>query len=151
MGATVTLVGPYAEDHASGLDGDRPHEKPRAPATTALFSTSMSPEDIKTLRRELDCTARALSSALGLEPEAVEAWERAELFPTKRACDAMEELRRKGPAAIPGKRRAPSTQALDDPEVRRLFRKLLAHPALRAAALDLAAGYDDPADERPPT
>jgi transcriptional regulator with XRE-family HTH domain len=115
----------------------------------------MSPEDLKALRQELGCTARDLATALGVEQETVLAWERADLFPTKRLVVAMEELRRKGPAAIPKKRRksAPSTSplhALADPDLWRLVRKLLAHPELRTAALALAAPYPDPADEPAP-
>jgi transcriptional regulator with XRE-family HTH domain len=112
----------------------------------------MSPEDLKALRQELGCTARDLAAALGVEQETVLAWERADLFPTKRLVVAMEELRRKGPSAIPRKRRkaaAPSASplhALADPDLWRLVRKLLAHPELRAAALELAEPYPDPAD-----
>jgi len=111
----------------------------------------MSPEDLKALREELGCTARDLAAALGIEQETVLAWERGELFPTKRHCDAMESLRRKGPSAIPKKRRksAPASplHALADPDLWRLVRKLLAHPELRAAAQSLAASYPDPADD----
>lgn len=111
----------------------------------------MSPEDIKALRRELGCTARELAAALEVEPDMVAAWERADLFPTKRHVGMMEALRAKGPSAIPKKRRkgAPASpmQALADPELWRLVRKLLVHPELRAAVEKLAEPYADPADE----
>jgi transcriptional regulator with XRE-family HTH domain len=111
----------------------------------------MSPEDLKALRQELGCTARDLATALGVEQDTVLAWERGDLFPTKRHCDAMEALRRKGPSAIPKKRRksAPASplRALADPDLWRLVRKLLAHPDLRAQADALAATYADPADD----
>ena len=111
----------------------------------------MSPEEIKALRNELGCTARDLAAALGIELPMVQAWERAEQFPTKRHCDAMDVLRQKGAAAMPKKRRkgTPATpmQALADPDLWRLVRKLIAHPDLRAEAMNLAAKYADPAEE----
>jgi transcriptional regulator with XRE-family HTH domain len=111
----------------------------------------MSPEAIKALRRELDCTARELASALGIDPDTVLAWERSDLFPTKHHVGKMEELRQKGPAAVPKKRRksAPASplHALAQPELWRLVRKLLAHPELRAAAEKLAEPYSDPAED----
>src|SRR6186713_3548357 len=108
----------------------------------------MSPEDIKALRQELGCTARELAAALDLEQETVLAWERGDLFPTKRFVVLMEELRRKGPSAVPRKRRGKGEKAspmhqLADAELWRLFRKLLAHPELRAAAQRLAESYPD--------
>jgi transcriptional regulator with XRE-family HTH domain len=111
----------------------------------------MSPDDIKALRRELSCTARELASALSLEQDTVLAWERAELFPTKRHVGMMEALRARGPTAIPRKRKKASAatpiQALADPALWLLVRKLLAHPELRASADALAAAYPDPADD----
>ena len=86
----------------------------------------MSPEELKTLRKELSCTAKELAAALDLEQATVLAWERGELFPTKRHCDAMESLRRRGPSAIPKKRRKSA-------------------PASPLHAL--AASYADPADD----
>jgi transcriptional regulator with XRE-family HTH domain len=111
----------------------------------------MAPEDIKELRKQLGCTARELGAALGIDQETVLAWERGDLFPTKRFVGMMEDLRKKGPSAIPRKRRkgapAPPFQVLSDPDLWRLVRKLVAHPELRAAALDLAASYPDPAED----
>src|SRR5262249_37762619 len=109
----------------------------------------MTGDEIRTLRKELACTARELAGALGLEQETVLAWERGDLFPTKQFVDRMEALREKGPSAIPRKKRGASTtpmQALADPELWRIIRKLVAHPALRDATAKLAEGYDDPAD-----
>ena len=65
----------------------------------------MSPDDIKALRRELSCTARELAAALSLDQETVLAWERGELFPTKRYVERMEEVRKRGAAAVPRKRK----------------------------------------------
>jgi DNA-binding transcriptional regulator YiaG len=113
----------------------------------------MSPDEIKALRKELGCTARELAGALGLEQQTVMAWEREELFPTKRHCDAMEELQKRGPSAIPRKPRKKLANltpmaALAEPDVWRLFRKLLAHAELRAEVEKLAARYDDPAEDQ---
>lgn len=115
----------------------------------------MSPDEIKALRKELGCTARELATALGIEQQTVLAWEREELFPTKHFCEAMADLRKKGPSAIPKKPRkkaAPMTPmaALADPETWRLVRKLIAHAELRAAVEKMAEAYDDPADDRSP-
>jgi transcriptional regulator with XRE-family HTH domain len=110
----------------------------------------MAPEDVKALRQELGCSARELAAALGETQETVLAWERGELFPTKRFVTKMEELRKAGPAAIPKQRRGGERSPLKmlaDPELWKLFRKLVAHPELRKAALKLAEGYADPADD----
>jgi transcriptional regulator with XRE-family HTH domain len=111
----------------------------------------MAPEEIKQLRQELGCTARDLATALGIEQEVVLAWEQGELFPTKRHVTKMEELRQKGPSAIPRKPRRAAVAAspmavLSDPEMWRLVRKLIAHPELRREAARLAEAYPDPAE-----
>jgi transcriptional regulator with XRE-family HTH domain len=109
----------------------------------------MTGEAIKALRKELGCTARELAGALGLEQATVLAWERGDLFPTKQIVDQMADLGKRGPSAIPrAKRRAPTSpmQALADPELWRLLRKLVAHPALRDAVTKLAEAYEDPTE-----
>jgi transcriptional regulator with XRE-family HTH domain len=110
----------------------------------------MAPDDIKKLREDLSCTARELAGALGIEQETVLAWERGDLFPTKRFVGMMEQLRRKGPGAIPRKKKRSSSasplQLLADPELWLLFRKLLVHVELRSAVLKLADNYPDPAE-----
>jgi DNA-binding transcriptional regulator YiaG len=129
-----------------------PSVRPRAPPELCYRDRPMTPDDLKALRKELSCTARELAGALGIEQETVLAWERGELFPTKRYVDAMQKLRQAGPSAIPRKPKrsaAPATpwKALADPATWRLVRKLLAHAALRARVEELAAAYDDPAEE----
>jgi DNA-binding XRE family transcriptional regulator len=107
----------------------------------------MTPDEIRQLRRELRCTPRELADSIAVEFETIIAWEHEQAFPTKQSIDRMEELRRKGPDAVVRTRRKLATtplEALDDPETWRLFRKLLAHPELRKAALALAERYDDP-------
>src|SRR5262245_36073885 len=110
----------------------------------------MTGSEIKALRRTLDVTARKLGEALGVDQATVLAWEREELFPTKRHVDAMRALGKKAddakPRATSDTRGAPLA-ALADPAVWRLFRKLLAHADLRAEVLKLADKYADPADD----
>ncbi len=109
----------------------------------------MLPEDIKQLRKELGCTARALALALDLEQKTVLAWESGELFPTKRHVTAMEALRDKGPDAIPrisrGKAEKTGMQRLDNPKLWEIVRKLLEHPTLFDQVAKLADKFDDPA------
>jgi transcriptional regulator with XRE-family HTH domain len=108
----------------------------------------MSPEEIKTVRRELSCTAKELAAALQLEQSTVLAWEKGELFPTKQYVDAMNALRAKGPSAVPRKSRGDNpVKALADPVVWELVRKIAAHKKLREAVSKLATAYPDPADE----
>lgn len=112
----------------------------------------MSPEDVKNLRSELDCTAKDLATALGIEQETVLAWERGDLFPTKRFVTKMEALRAAGKGAIVRKPRkaavATSPMAvLADPTTWKLVRKLVAHAELRRDVLKLAENYPDPAEE----
>jgi transcriptional regulator with XRE-family HTH domain len=109
----------------------------------------MTGDAIKALRKELGCTARELGGALGLDQETVLAWERGDLFPTKQFVDHMEQLRTAGPSAVPRRKRgAPASplHALADPDLWKLIRKIIAHPALRDAAAKLAEGYADPID-----
>jgi transcriptional regulator with XRE-family HTH domain len=108
-------------------------------------------EEIKSLRRELSCSAKELAAALGLEQATVLGWERGELFPTRQYVEAMGALREKGPAAIPrkakGKQGEPPIKVLADPQLWVLVRKLVAHKPLRDEVKKLAEGYSDPADD----
>jgi transcriptional regulator with XRE-family HTH domain len=101
----------------------------------------MTGDEIKALRRALDLTARKLGEALGVDQATVLAWEREELFPTKQYVEAMRALVDEG-----GRERSP-LQVLADPGVWRLFRKIVAHPALRAEVERAAAKYADPAED----
>lgn len=67
----------------------------------------MDPEAIKALRQELDCTATELGAAIGVEQATVLAWERGDLFPTRRYVEAMAALAKQGAQAFP--RRRPQT------------------------------------------
>jgi transcriptional regulator with XRE-family HTH domain len=109
----------------------------------------VTPEQIKALRKELSCTAKELAAALGIEQATVLAWEKADLFPTKDFVDRMEALRAKGPGAIPRKAKGSLTpmQALADPQVWLLVRKIAAHKKLRDEVSRLAEPYPDPAEE----
>jgi transcriptional regulator with XRE-family HTH domain len=109
----------------------------------------VSPEQIKALRKELSCTARELAGVLGVEQATVLSWEKADLFPTKEYVDRMEALRAKGPGAIPRKAKGSVTpmQALADPHMWLLVRKIAAHKKLRDEVSKMAEGYPDPAEE----
>lgn len=110
--------------------------------------TKMTGPEIKALRRDLDCTARDLGAVLGVDQATVLAWEREELFPTKRHSEAMRALAEKGRGAVPasGSEERPPFEALADPAVWKLFRKILAHAELRRAVEKLADEFDDPTD-----
>jgi transcriptional regulator with XRE-family HTH domain len=111
----------------------------------------VTPEDLRELRKELACTAKELAAALGIEPSTILAWEKGDLFPTKAYVAKMEQLRAKGPRAIPrasaSKGLGDPIKALTDPALWELVRKLAAHKKLRDEVLKLAAGYSDPAQE----
>jgi transcriptional regulator with XRE-family HTH domain len=108
----------------------------------------VSPEELKSLRKELACTAKELAAALGLEQVTVLAWEKGEQFPTKPFIDKMEQLRAKGPGAIPRKSKgADPIKTLTDAAFWELVRKLAAHKKLRDEVAKMAAAYTDPADE----
>jgi transcriptional regulator with XRE-family HTH domain len=106
-------------------------------------------DEVKALRKELSCTAKELAAALGLEQATVLAWEKADLFPTKAYVDRMQELRAKGPGAVPRKAKAGGDplKALADPQVWELLRKIAAHKKLRDDVIKLADKYPDPAGE----
>ncbi len=106
---------------------------------------AMTPDDIKKARAALKCTAKELAAALEIEASAVMAWERGDEFPTKKHVERIEKLVGAGPSAIPRKAKgADPMDALRDPDVWLLIRKLLAHPKLRAEASKLADKYDEP-------
>jgi transcriptional regulator with XRE-family HTH domain len=108
----------------------------------------MTPDEIKSLRKELSCTAKELAAALDLEQATVLAWEKGDLFPTKKAVDRMEQLRAAGPSGIPRRSKGESPmKALADPTLWQLVRKLAAHKKLRDAVQKLAEAYPDPMDE----
>jgi transcriptional regulator with XRE-family HTH domain len=108
----------------------------------------VTPDELKALRKDLSCTAKELAAALDLEQATVLAWERGELFPTKKYIDAMNALRARGPAAIPRKSKGDDpVKALADPLTWELLRKIAAHKKLRDEVQKLAAKYKDPAEE----
>ena len=109
----------------------------------------MSPETLKALRKELACTARELAASIGTDQATVLAWEKGELFPTKAHVLRMQELQAKGPGAVVRKAKAGGDpiQALADPTVWALLRKIAAHKKLRDEVAKLADAYPDPAAE----
>ena len=108
----------------------------------------MNPDDLKALRKDLSCTAKELSAALGLDQATVLAWERGELFPTMAFIDKMNALRAKGPGAVPRKSKgADPIKVLTDPVFWEIVRKIAAHKKLRDEVTKLSSGYPDPADD----
>ncbi len=109
----------------------------------------MTPDEIKTLRKELACTAKELAGALGTDQATVLAWEKADLFPTKALVERMNDLRTRGPSAIVRKAKgaAEPMKVLTDPQVWSVVRKLLAHKALRDQVMRLAETFPDPAGD----
>jgi transcriptional regulator with XRE-family HTH domain len=108
-------------------------------------------DDLRELRKMLGCTARDLALTLDVDVGIVQAWERGELFATKRHVDAMRALAAAGPAGlrrVPAKRRRTEPKApLSDPVFWAVVRKLLAHAALRDEVYALAERFPDPEGE----
>ncbi len=109
----------------------------------------MTGEDVKTLRKDLGCTAKELAAVLGIDQATVLAWEKGDLFPTKAFVDQMTALRAKGPGSVPRKAKAgvDPIKGLADPQVWELLRKLAAHKKLRDEVAKLAEKYPDPAGD----
>jgi predicted transcriptional regulator len=107
----------------------------------------VTPDEIKSLRKELACTAKELAASIGVDQATVMAWEKAELFPTKAYIDRMTDLRHKGPAAVIRKVKgsADPIKSLADPKIWELLRKIAAHTKLRDDVAKLAESYPDPA------
>lgn len=108
----------------------------------------MNAGELQALRKTLGVTARDLAGALGVDQETVLAWERGELFPTKKHVDALVKLRDAGPGAIPkrAKKSATPMQLLADPALWTLVRKVLHHEQLRREVMKAAEKYADPAE-----
>lgn len=105
--------------------------------------------ELQALRKSLGVTARDLAGAIGVDQETMLAWERGELFPTKKHVDALLKLREAGPGAVPKrpKKGATPMAVLGDPAMWTLVRKVLAHEALRREVMKAADKYADPLDQ----
>jgi transcriptional regulator with XRE-family HTH domain len=120
-------------------------------------------DEVREVRRGLRCSVRELAERLGVEPALVRDWERGERFPTKQHAQQLAELRERGHddlgpsgsdehAQVPRPRPTPAAaqqdalQAMADPVLWRLVRKLAVHADLRAEVEALAADFDDPAE-----
>ena len=132
----------------------------------------MTGAEIKSLLDELGISTRQLAAKLDVPAPVVLAWQKEELFPTKRHVEAMRALRARitadlapTPPELPSSTNAATPtdaattntatpanaattmfEALADPTFWRLVRKLLAVPALRREAEEAAAKYQDPAE-----
>lgn len=129
----------------------------------------MTGKEIRALRGTLGLSVGALGSKLGVEAATVLGWEREELFPTKRALESLMALQGEAEGKDEGVRRSEDEgvrggndegrgkdkgvgsgedegviQALADPAVWELLRKVLAYPELRLEVERIAAGYPDP-------
>ncbi len=121
----------------------------------------MTGQEIKALLDVLGLGTRELGAKLGVDPKLVVAWEREEQFPTKKNVGAMRALLQdhqgepgptsseRGAREEEGRRGAQKAahvlEALADPAVWSLVRKLLAYPRLRQEVEEAAAKYRDPA------
>jgi DNA-binding transcriptional regulator YiaG len=116
-----------------------------------LRAPTVTPEQIKQLRSELRCTARELATTLGVPSAEIQSWEAGDRFPTKRWIARLESLRAQGPDCVvrSSRKASPSTpspiEQLNNPEIWRLLRKLLAHRQLFSEVARLADAYADPA------
>jgi transcriptional regulator with XRE-family HTH domain len=106
----------------------------------------MTPEQVKQLRKDLDCSCAELAATLGLEPRQVRAWEAGEAFPTKRHTEQLLELAERGPEAVLRSRRggtpSAATQALEDARLWRLVRQLVDNPLLIEEVQALLAKHE---------
>lgn len=113
----------------------------------------MTGDEIKALLASLGLGARQLGAKLGVDAATVQAWTREEQFPTKRHVDAMRALQshrskeeEDGEAGDGNSERGePLFEALADPAMWTLLRKVLAYPKLRQEVEKAAAKYRDPA------
>ena len=106
----------------------------------------MDKERIADLRKQLQCTQRELADTLGIEAMTVQAWESGIQFPTKKIVQALLSLGNEGPSAIKrrAKRSAPvrtGLEALDDPRLWSLVKRLVEHPELLERVIRLAEEY----------
>lgn len=105
----------------------------------------MSPDELKQARKTLSCSVKELAAALEVAPATIVAWERGDEFPTKRYVEHVERLVAAGSASLPRKAKGSDPlEALRDPQVWMIIRKVLAHPRLRAAVEKLCDEYDEP-------
>ena len=100
----------------------------------------MSPDQVRSLRKELGLTTRELARAIDVVQETVLAWERGEGFPTKKYVDRMNKLSEKR-AGGESKKSSSETSRLADPEFWELVRKLATHAELFVACRSLAEKY----------
>ena len=109
----------------------------------------MTGAEIKALLANLGISTRQLAAKLDVPPPVVLAWQKEELYPTKRHVEAMRALENRaaqesrpilaeGAAAVPVE--------LSDPAFWKLIRKLIAYPTLRDEVEKTAASYRDPAE-----
>lgn len=108
----------------------------------------MSPEALKQLRQELGCSLGELSATLEVDVKTLLAWEAGDLFPTKKHVDRLLELKETGGSGLVrrGRRPKPASglDALEDPRLWAIVKKLAAHPDFLIEVEKLATRYGDP-------
>ena len=106
----------------------------------------MSPDEIRQLCQELDCSTRELADTLGIGHEVVRAWQRAEAFATKQHLEQLQAPRQQGPLAVVRKPRKQATGAdprkLHDPRLGKVVRALVEHPTLLDQVAELVDKYE---------
>jgi transcriptional regulator with XRE-family HTH domain len=108
----------------------------------------MSPDGIKALRQELGCSLGELAASIDTDVKTLLSWEAGDLFPTKKHADRLEALKVAGPTAVVrrprSKRALTGLDALDDPRLWVVVKKLATYPELLTEVETLAARYDAP-------
>ena len=109
----------------------------------------MSPDELKQLRKELDCSLGELAASVQIDVKTLLEWEAGDTFPTKKHVDRLLALKSKGPTGVTRRPKAkPALQGLDaleDPRLWAIVRKLATYPELLREVEALAAGYGEAA------
>jgi transcriptional regulator with XRE-family HTH domain len=107
----------------------------------------MSPEELKQLRQELGCSLGELSASVEVDVKTLLAWESGDLFPTKKHVDRLLALKQAGPSAVVRrvKRSKPASglDALDDPRLWAIVKKLASFPEFLSEVEKLASRYGE--------
>jgi DNA-binding transcriptional regulator YiaG len=113
----------------------------------ACYDAGMSPEELKQLRQELGCSLGELSASVEVDVKTLLAWESGDLFPTKKHVDRLLALKQAGQSAVVRrvKRGKPASglDALDDPRLWAIVKKLASFPEFLSEVEKLASRYGE--------